>query len=194
MFSQILHHAFAARSTSPKAATSFGSTPRWEVLNISELWSWVSWVVLVEFRTWRLWEICFQSQKQLRCQFLQRMELNQFEWVSTRTVSNYSDRLYVDFSVKSQLVLKWIDVASPFASLVLSLDVWCVPAELQGQVQGEDDRSQQGDPIGNFGISGFGNAWITDNHRMINLREAVKQWPSTRTSSKTICAYVSAKS
>lgn len=37
LFSQILHHAFAARSTSPKAATSFGSTPRWEVLNISEL-------------------------------------------------------------------------------------------------------------------------------------------------------------
>lgn len=169
------------------------------MLNISELLKQQKsehiWVVLVEFRTWRLWEICFQlSQSQLRCQFLQRMELNQFDWVSTRTVSNYSDRLHVDFSVKSQLVLKWIDIASPFGSLVLSLDVSCVPAELQGQVQGEDDRSQQGDPIGNFGISGFENAWITDDQKMINLHEAVKQWPFTRTSSKTICAYVSARS
>ena len=77
--------------------------------NISEL----SQLSCVEFRTWRLWEICFQSQSQLRCQFLQRMELNQFDWVSTRTVSNYSDRLHVDFSVKSQLVLKWIDIALP---------------------------------------------------------------------------------
>ena len=121
MFRRIFTSCFRRQVYEPKGGyfvwvnASMGSAQHLGTFEATKIWtylSWVSWVVLVEFRTWRLWEICFQLlQSQLRCQFLQRMELNQSDWVSTRTVSNYSDRLHVDFSVKSQLVLKWIDVS-----------------------------------------------------------------------------------